>query len=78
MKRTILIVFSLAAGIASAQNDSDTAAAGDEQVDLYISVIENIDVTAEKPVVDAVDDTDTELDTILDEAEAIEGDDVEE
>jgi len=74
MRKTIFAVFLLAAGIAAAQDGNETDAAADEKVDLYISVIENIDVTAEKPLVDAVEDTDAALDAILDEAEALEDD----
>lgn len=76
MKKFLFVVFCLTAGIASAQDSDETAAAEDDQVDLYISVIENIDVTAEKPLVDTDDDAD--LDAILDEAEALENEEAEE
>ena len=79
MKKTIVVVFCLAASVAWAQ-DSDEAGLDmtEEAVDLRVSVIENIDVTAEKAPVEPFDDEDTEIDAILDEAEALEDEDVSE
>lgn len=71
MKKVFTAVFCLAASIAWAQDSDETEAAEDEEVDLYISAIENINVTAEKPISESVDDTDTDIDAILDEAEAL-------
>jgi len=76
MKKTIIAVFCLATSVAWAQDSDETKGTEDEGVDLYISTIENIDVTAEKPMVELVDDTDLDLDAILDEAEALEDDEI--
>ena len=76
MKKTFIAVFCLVASVAWAQESDQTKAVEDEGVDLYISTIENIDVTAEKPMVEVVDDTDADLDAILNEADALEDDEV--
>jgi hypothetical protein len=76
MKKIFIAVFCLGASMAWAQDGDETKAAEEEGIDLYISAIENIDVTAEKPMVEIVDDTETDLDAILDEAEALEEDDL--
>ena len=78
MKMTLIAVFCLVAGIAWAQDGDETKAAADEEVDLYISAIENIDVTAEKPAAESVDDLDADINAILNEAEALEDDKVKE
>ena len=42
------------------------------RLDLRVSVIENIDVTVEKTPAVSADETDADIDPILDEAEALE------
>lgn len=78
MKKIFIAVFCLSASMVWAQDGDENGTAEDDEVDLYIAVIENIDVTAEKPIVEVADDTETELDAILDEAEALEDDKVKE
>lgn len=74
MRKILLAVFSLAAGLAWAQESNDTNAGDDNAVDLRVSVLEVIDVTAEKTPAATADESDAELDAILDEAEALEED----
>ncbi len=74
MRKMILAVFGLAAGLAWAQESNETNAGEDNSVDLRVSVLEVIDVTAEKTPTAAADESDAELDAILDEAEALEVD----
>lgn len=74
MTKTLVAMCCLTAGIAWAQDSDETVTAEDEKVDLYISVIENIDVTAEKQLLEFDDDTNADIDAILDEAEALEDD----
>lgn len=78
MKKLILAVFSLAAGVAWAQDSNETKSEDDNSVDLRVSVLEVIDVTAEKTPAATADEPDAELDAILDEAEALEKDEISE
>lgn len=55
-----------------AQSSEETVAGETDEVDLYISVIENIDVTAEKTPLLLDDDLDADVATILDEVDALE------
>jgi len=64
----------MAASVAWAQESQDVDAEEIDSVDLRVSVIENIDVTAEKSPVLSADEADSELDAILDEAEELEND----
>lgn len=75
MRKTILAVFCMAASLAWAQDSDDTRTDTVTQVDLRISVIENIDVTAEKEPVESIDEPDAEIDAILDAADALEEED---
>ncbi len=72
MKKTVFAVLCLAASFAWAQ-DGDEDNTGDvEKVDLRVSVLEVIDVTAEKAPAVSADEPDADIDAILDEAEALE------
>jgi len=74
MKKTVFAVLCLAASFAWAQDgDGDEDNTGDvEKVDLRVSVLEVIDVTAEKAPAVSADEPDADIDAILDEAEALE------
>ena len=74
MRKMILAVFGLAASLGWAQESNETSAGEDNSVDLRVSVLEVIDVTAEKTPTAAADESDAELDAILDAAEALEVD----
>ena len=74
MKKTVLAVFCLSASLAWAQDNDDAESEEVKKVDLRVSVIENINVTAEKPPAAAADEEDTEIEAILDEAESLDND----
>ncbi len=78
MKKLILAVFCLAAGLAWAQDSNETQSEDDNSVDLRVSVLEVINVTAEKTPAASADEPDAELDAILDEVAALEEDEVSE
>ncbi|MGI9261293.1 MAG: hypothetical protein ACR2QR_04620 [Woeseiaceae bacterium] len=73
---TMAATIFLTASFASAQNNSEGQPVQADDDDLFIAVIENIDVTAEKELVET--DHDPEIDAILDEAEVLEDDEKEE
>jgi hypothetical protein len=74
MKTTVVAVFCLAASLAWAEDDGDSGTEATGEVDLRVSVIENIDVTAEKaPAIDA-EETDAAIDAILEVADSLEED----
>jgi hypothetical protein len=75
MKKTVLAVFCLAASLAWAQDSDDTKTDVVEAVDVRISVIEVIDVTAEKELVESIDEPDAEIDAILNEVDSLEKED---
>ena len=72
MKKIVFTVFCLAASFAWAQDGDETEAKDVENVDLRVSVIENIDVTAEKTPAVSAAEPDADIDAILDQAEALE------
>jgi hypothetical protein len=74
MKKTVLAVFCLSASLAWAQDNDEADSEEVKKVDLRVSVIENINVTAEKPPVEAADEEDIEIESILDEAESLDND----
>ncbi len=75
MKKTLIALFCLAAGAAWADDESDAATETLSEVELRVSVFENIDVTAEKPPSASVEAPAAEIAAILEEAEALEEDD---
>ena len=78
MKKAIFLVLCLAASLAWAQDSDETGLDMTEEVDLRVSVIENIDVTAEKAPVESFEEEDAEIDAILNEADALEDEEVSE
>jgi hypothetical protein len=72
MRKLFLAVFSLMAGVAWAQDGNETKTEDDNKVDLRVSVLEVIDVTAEKTPAASADEPDADIDAILDEAAALE------
>ena len=76
MKKLLVAVFCVTANTAWTQDSEVVAVKEADKVDLYVSVIENIDVTAEKEPLPLEDDLDVDIAAILDEAEAL--DDAEE
>lgn len=75
MKKTLIALFCLAAGAAWADDDGEAATESISEVELRVSVFENIDVTAEKPPSASVEEPDADIAAILEEAEALEEDD---
>ena len=78
MKKVIFAVLCLTAGIGWAQDADKSNADDTDKVDLRMSVIESIVVTAEKAPVVSADEPDENIDAILDEAEALEDDEAKE
>lgn len=72
MRETFLAMFFVAASTAWAQDNEQSDADEIDSVDLRVSVIENIDVTAEKAPAVSVDELEAEIESILDEVEALE------
>lgn len=72
MKKTVFAVFCMTASLAWAQDGNQTEAEENRKVDLRVSVLEVIDVTAEKTPAVTADEPDADIDAILDEAEALE------
>lgn len=72
MRKLFLAVLTLAASVAWAQDDNETTGGDDNNVDLRVSVLEVIDVTAEKTPTASADEPDADIDAILDEAKALE------
>ena len=74
MKKIIFAVFCLTASAGWTQEANEKEVDESEKVDLRMSVIESIVVTAEKSPVTSDEGPDQEIDAILDEAEALEDD----
>ena len=75
MKRMIFAVFCLTAGIGWAQDTHESKVEKTEKVDLRMSVIESIVVTAQKAPVVSTDEPDEDIDAILGEVESLENED---
>ena len=71
MRKMLIAAFFVSTGVAWAQDSENSATEDADKVDLYISVIENIDVTADKEASLLDDDLDADIAAILDEAEAL-------
>jgi hypothetical protein len=78
MKKIIIAVFYLVSSMAWAQEPGESKAEENEKVDLRMSVIESIVVTAEKAPAQSIEETDEDIDAILDEVETLEDDDTSE
>lgn len=72
MTKILIAALLTISGAVWAQSSEETVAGDTDEVDLYISVIENIDVTAEKTPLLLDDDLDADVATILDEVDALE------
>ena len=72
MKTVVLVMFCMAGGVAWAQDDERSESEEIDSVDLRVSVFENIDVTAEKAPAVSSEETDENIDALIDEAEALE------
>ncbi len=76
MKRLIIAAMCLAGGLALAQEDDEKQTEGlIEEMQIRLTVMEQIDVTAEKTPVESSEDFDSEIESILVDAEAIEAED---
>lgn len=72
MKKLVFAVFCMAASVAWAQDGDDADSERDEKVELRVSVLEEINVTADKTPAVTDDEQDDDIDKIIDEAEAME------
>ena len=72
MKKVLITVLCMVAGIAWAQDEDASRAVAIDNVEERISVIEVIDVTSEKPPTSVAEEADEDIEAILDEAEAME------
>lgn len=77
MKRLIIATMCLAGGLALAQDETQTEGPI-EEMQIRLATMEQIEVTAEKALVQSSEDIDADIDSILDDAEALEAEDVEE
>ena len=76
MKRLIIAAMCLAGGLALAQEDDEKQTEGlIEEMQIRLTVMEQIDVTAEKTPVESGEDFDSEIESILVDAEALEAED---
>jgi len=76
MKRIIIAAMCLAGGLALAQDDDEKKSEGPiEEMQIRLAEMELIVVTAEKTLVESGEDIDSEIESILDDAEALEDDD---
>ena len=78
MRKTILAVFCLAAGLAWADDEENTETESVSQVDLRVSVLENIEVTSEKAPSPDAEELHPDIEAILEEADELEEDIVQE
>lgn len=73
MKRLIIAAMCLAGGLALAQEDDGKQAEGPiEELQIRLTAMEQIVVTAEKTLVESGEDFDSEIESILADAEALE------
>ena len=79
MKRRIIAAMCLAGGLALADESDETQTEGPiEEMQIRLTAMEQIDVTAEKTLVESSEEFDSEIESILDDAEALETDEAEE
>ncbi len=79
MKRLIIAVMCLAGGLALADEGDETQTEGPiEELQIRLTTMEQINVTAEKTLVESSEDVDGEIESILLDAEALEGEEAEE
>ena len=76
MKRLVITAMCLAGGLALAQEDDENQTEGlIEEMQIRLTVMAQIDVTAEKTPVESSEDFDSEIESILADAEALEAED---
>ena len=73
MKRLIIAAMCLACGLAWAQDDEKQEEGPIEEMQIRLTAMEQIDVTAEKTPVESSEDFDSEIESILLDADALEG-----
>jgi len=79
MKILIIAVMCLAGGLALADEGDEAQTEGPiEEMQIRLTAMEQIDVTAEKTLVESSEDLDSEIESILDDAEALEAEEAEE
>ena len=73
MKRLIIAAMCLAGNLALAQEEDENQTEGPiEEMQIRLTAMEQIDVTAEKTPVESSEDLDSEIEAILLDAEALE------
>ena len=72
MKRIIIAAMCLACGLAFAQDDEEQTEEVIEEMQIRLVAMEQIVVTAEKTPVESSEDIDSEIESILLDAEALE------
>ena len=77
MKKMALVLICLGATSAWAEDEDVSAAIAVDELNERLSVIEVIDVTAEKPPASTEDEPDEDIDAILDAADALDNEDPE-
>ena len=77
MKRLIIATMCLAGSLALAQEETQTEGPI-EEMQIRLAAMEEINVTAEKTPVDTDEDFDSEIESILVDAEALEAEEAEE
>ena len=76
MKRLIIAAMCLAGSLALAQEEDENQTEGPiEEMQIRLTAMEQIDVTAEKTPVESSEDLDSEIEAILLDAEALEAED---
>ena len=75
MKRLIIAAMCLAGGLAFAQDDENQSEEIIEEMQIRLVTMEQINVTAEKTPVESSEDLDSEIESILLDAEALEAED---
>ena len=79
MKILIIAVMCLTGGLALADEGDETQTEGPiEELQIRLTTMEQINVTAEKMLVESSEDLDSEIESILLDAEALEGEEAEE
>lgn len=77
MKRLIIATMCLAGSLALAQDETQTEGPI-EEMQIRLAAMEEINVTAEKTPIDTDENFDSEIDSILSDAEALEAEEAEE
>jgi hypothetical protein len=79
MKRLIIAAMCLTCGLALAEEGDEKQTEGPiEEIQIRLTTMEQINVTAEKMLVESSEDLDSEIESILTDAEALEAGEAEE